>query len=77
MGEQVVTGAAQVTRVEEGGRDVSFSVTCSKGTYVRALAHDLVRCPSCSVPLRTAVAMARSPCMSTIDYGFNRLDCGA
>lgn len=30
-----------VKRCKEGGRDVAFSVTCSKGTYIRSLAHDL------------------------------------
>ena len=25
------------------GRDVRFRVACSKGTYIRSLAHDLVR----------------------------------
>ena len=30
-------------RVEPGGRDVRFRVACSKGTYVRSLAHDLAR----------------------------------
>ena len=33
----------QVSRAAGGGRDVSFSARCSKGTYVRALARDLVR----------------------------------
>lgn len=29
----------------DGGRsrDVRFSIACSKGTYIRSLAHDLVR----------------------------------
>ena len=30
-------------RMEPGGRDVRFRVACSKGTYVRSLAHDLGR----------------------------------
>lgn len=30
-----------VERCEKGGRDVAFSITCSKGTYIRSLAHDL------------------------------------
>jgi tRNA pseudouridine55 synthase len=28
---------------QPGRQDVDFQVTCSKGTYIRSLAHDLVR----------------------------------
>jgi tRNA U55 pseudouridine synthase TruB len=31
-----------------GGREVHFRVACSKGTYIRALAHDLVRALLCA-----------------------------
>lgn len=35
-----------VRRCQEGSRDVAFSITCSKGTYIRSLAHDLVWWPA-------------------------------
>ena len=54
-GEEVQRAARPVTvsefsvwREAPGGQDVHFRVRCSKGTYIRSLAHDLVR--SCSPP---------------------------
>jgi tRNA pseudouridine(55) synthase len=32
----------EVSRDEGNARDVHFKVSCSKGTYIRSLAHDLV-----------------------------------
>ncbi len=43
--QQGILRVVQVSRVIGDGRDISFSVRCSKGTYIRALAHDLVRPP--------------------------------
>ena len=39
----VVVSEFEVWREAAGARDVSFRVRCSKGTYIRSLAHDLVR----------------------------------
>lgn len=38
---RVTVDAFDLKRTEEGSRDVAFWVTCSKGTYIRSLAHDL------------------------------------
>lgn len=39
----VTVTALELTRDAGNARDVHFRVACSKGTYVRTLAHDLVR----------------------------------
>jgi len=39
----VTVFAFEVARAEPGGQDLRFRVACSKGTYVRSLAHDLGR----------------------------------
>lgn len=39
----VVVSEFEMWRDVEGGQDVQFRVRCSKGTYIRSLAHDLVR----------------------------------
>ena len=40
----IVVSEYAVWREDPGAQDVSFRVRCSKGTYIRSLAHDLVRC---------------------------------
>ena len=39
----IVVSEYSVWREEPHAQDVSFRVRCSKGTYIRSLAHDLVR----------------------------------
>ena len=39
-----VTIAALALSREAGSRDIAFRVVCSKGTYIRSLVNDLVRC---------------------------------
>ena len=38
----------ELRRDDENRQDVHFRVACSKGTYIRSLAHDLVSGPSYS-----------------------------
>ncbi len=40
---EVTIAALELSR-EAGSRDIAFRVVCSKGTYIRTLAEDLVRC---------------------------------
>jgi len=40
----IVVSEYAVWREDPHAQDVSFRVRCSKGTYIRSLAHDLVRC---------------------------------
>jgi len=47
-GKEIERAARRVTvdqfdleRAESSGQDITFYVTCSKGTYIRSLAHDL------------------------------------
>ena len=50
LGEEVLRAARPIVvseysvwRDDPHGQDVHFRVRCSKGTYIRSLAHDLVR----------------------------------
>ena len=35
----------EVQRSSASAQDLDFHISCSKGTYIRSLAHDLVRFP--------------------------------
>ena len=40
---EVTIAALELSRAA-GSRDIAFRVVCSKGTYIRSLVNDLVRC---------------------------------
>lgn len=45
----IVVSEYSVWRDDPHAQDVHFRVRCSKGTYIRSLAHDLVRCSLCAL----------------------------
>ena len=79
-GEAVERPARPVTvyefRLERGGgrgRDVQFRIACSKGTYIRSLAHDLVRYQVRTV--RTLASCRSAPEEAEDMTGCSRLWC--
>ena len=50
-------------RSAAGRQDLDFRISCSKGTYIRSLAHDLVRThPGQAVSMHHMVTIYEHPC---------------
>lgn len=66
----------RVWRTTPGAQHVAYHIRCGKGTYVRSLVHDLVRCPPPSrAPHATPLRLTHACCAAQLRRRGRGVDC--